>query len=264
MLRNNYRHYKWIGIIIPCMFAVIVMCSQAFAYRPFNTEDAGVGCRGDMYMEASCERIPEPGLTSDIFLLVSGYSFNDRFEVSAEMPYVRARPEYHSTTHGIGDVLFSGKYLLLGEMPKDGSTPQGFLVSLKGAVKTRSGNPDKFTGSGENEQELSMAMSRCFGFVTAHIMAGYTWITHRSDETCSNYYLYGYAMEFGVTDSISMACEITGQKDAGYTSHRQMINVLAGALFYLDQAVILDLFVSRSVVQGEDYNSFGLGGTIGF
>ncbi|MFW5862892.1 MAG: transporter, partial [Spirochaetota bacterium] len=223
-----------------------------------------VGCRGDMYMEASYERIPEPGLTSDLFLLVSGYSLNDRFEVSAEMPYVRANPEYHSTTHGIGDVLFSGKYLLLGDIPKDGSTPQGFLLSLKGAVKTRSGDADRFTGSGENEQELSMAMSRCFGFVTAHVMAGYTWITHRSDETRSNYYLYGYAMEFGLSDRISLACEITGQKDTGYVDHRQEVNVLAGALLYLDQAVILDLFASRSIVQGEDFNSFGLGGTMGF
>lgn len=262
-MRFKYVNLQLISLSL-CLMTILVFETNAFAYRPFNTEDAGVGCRGDMYMEASYERIPEPGLTSDMFLLVTGYSFNDRFEVSAEMPYVRAKTEYHSTTHGIGDVLFSGKYLLLGEMPKDGSTPQGFLVSMKGAVKTRSGNADKYTGSGENEQELSMAISRCFGFVTAHFMAGYTWITHRSDETRSNYYLYGYAMEFHLTDVISLAGEITGQKDAGYTSHRQELNVLAGALFYVNQAVIVDIFASRSIIQGEDYNSFGLGGTIGF
>jgi hypothetical protein len=71
-------------------------------------------------------------------------------------------------------------------------------------------------------------------------------------------------MKFGLSDRISVACEITGQKDIGYVDHRQEVNVLAGALFYLDQAVILDLFASRSIVQGKDFNSFGLGGTIGF
>ncbi len=58
MLQKYFHHFTRMGIII---FTVIMMCTQAFAYRPFNTEDAGEGCSGDTSMEAAYERIPEPG-----------------------------------------------------------------------------------------------------------------------------------------------------------------------------------------------------------
>lgn len=196
------------GIILLLIFISILKTVNAFAYRPFVTEDAAVGCRGDKYIETALERIEEPGIITDTFFLVYGYTLLHRFELSVEIPYVRADPDENTFFHGMGDVLFSAKYLFLGEMLEYGSNPRDFVASLKADVKTRSGDEKKYIGSGENEQELSMAISRCFGFVTAHVMAG--------------------------------------------------------ALFYLDQAVILDLFVSRGIVQGEDFNSFGLGGTIGF
>jgi len=264
MLRNCCRHSKWMGIIIPCIFAVIMICTQAFAYRPFNTEDAGVGCRGDIYLETSWERMAEPGITSDTFLVVYGYSLFDRLELSAEVPYVRADPDSNSVSHGFGDVLFSGKFLFLGSMPEDGSNPRGFVGSLKGAVKTRSGEDEKCLGSGENEEEISMAISRCFGPVTAHLMAGYTWVSHRAPGTESNYYLYGYAMDLAVSEKIQLGGEITGQKDISCSQQRQEVDLLAGIMVSPVDSVILDVFFRRSLVHGKDFNSFGIGGTIGF
>lgn len=264
MPRSDYSYHVRLTLIVLFLCAGFLIKPRAHAYRPFTTEDAGVGCRGDMFIETSYERTPGPDLSTDEFLLVYGYSFHDRLEISVETPWVIARPDHRPSHSGIGDVLVSGKLLLLGEIPEDGSTPAGFLATLKGAVKTRSGDAGRFTGSGENEYELSLAISRCFGPFTTHLMAGYTWITHRSDDTLSNYYLYGYAMELHLTGKIRLAGELTGKKDTVHHGNRQEIDLLAGILYCPHAGVIFDLFMNRHITGGKDYTSFGLGGTLGF
>mgnify|MGYP006290758681 CR=1 FL=1 len=260
-----YPENRWyIYIVIICLASIFLLQPGVFAYRPFTTEDAAVGCRGDMYLETSWERMAEPSVTSDTFLLVYGYSPFDRLELSAEVPYVRSDPDSSSMSHGVGDLLFSGKFLFLGSMPEDGSKPKGFVASLKGAVKTRSGDEEKCLGSGENEEEVSVVISRCFGPLTAHLMAGYTLISHRNPGTESNYYLYGYAMDFALSEKIQLGCEITGQKDISCSQQRQEVDLLAGIMFSPAGSVVLDAYFRRSLVHGKDFNSFGIGSTFGF
>lgn len=63
-------HRLWVYSMFFCLMSVLVFKSGALAYRPFATEDAGVCCRGDMYVETSWERMAEPDIHSDTFLLV--------------------------------------------------------------------------------------------------------------------------------------------------------------------------------------------------
>ena len=85
------------------------MAGNAFAYRPFATEDAGVAGQGVTQVEVSLDRLEWKNGDDDfMFMVVPIYGVTEKLEVSAELPYLWHEPDTGDSESGVGDMNLVG------------------------------------------------------------------------------------------------------------------------------------------------------------
>lgn len=145
---------------------ISAMAVSAYAYRPFVTEDAGVAGKGVIQLETSWDYLDWDNDDAEHALLfVPIYGITERLELSAEIPYL-----FHEQEDGIGDINVVGKFLMLNETEKFPA------FTLKGILKTSSGDADRGLGSGDLDYSIVLVTSKGFGSLTLHGMLGYTFV----------------------------------------------------------------------------------------
>lgn len=216
------------------LMLVIIFSSDSFAYRPLTTEDAGVAGKDAAQLEISWDYLKWNDSNENILLFVPIYGIAERVELSFEIPYLFHRQNSGENGNGIGDINIAGKFLISEEnrtMP---------ALTLKGAIKTKSGNKDRGLGSGDTDYSMVAVASKCMGNVSLHAIFGYTFVGNGGDENIRDIYLYGLAADYRLTDSLNIVAEIAGNRHPDRTADSDPAGSLLGIIYKLSEKVVLD------------------------
>ncbi len=213
-------------LIVVIIFACL---KPVFAYRPLGTEDAGVGKMGEMALELAYDHTSITPLTGSdftqkagVFAFVLGLGFG---EAAVEGPCWINNGEEEK---GVGDLTFSAKFLLLGKSEEEG------MLTVKAEATATTGDEKKGLGEGSPVYSPSLVFTKAFDPVQIHLQGGYEYVD--DGETDSNSWLYGAAVDFGISDRFSLAGEITGV----YNSDSKPVTYLAGIIFSVNDTIALD------------------------
>ena len=227
---KGFLFFVWAWI-----FAILLQSAPAFAYRPFATEDAGVAGKGVVQAEMSWDYSRwGNGDGEHAFLLVPIFGITDRIELSAEIPWLFHDPKGGDSVNGIGDVNFVGKFLLFEEK---GNWP---AFALKGAFKTNTGSETRGLGSGDLDYSLVAVASKTLGSFTLHTMFGYTFVGANGNENIRDIYLYGFAVDYALTDSFHLVSEVTGSRQPDITEPHDPVSCLIGSFYKISEKITVD------------------------
>src|SRR3972149_9158609 len=194
-----------------CLSALVmflfVFTGNAFAYRPFTTEDAGVAGQGVTQVEVSLDRLEWDNDDDEfVFMVAPIYGVTERLEVSAELPYLWHKPEVGDSESGPGDMNLVLKYLLSEE---DGIHP---ALAAKAAIKTSSGDHKKGLGTGDEDLSLVLAATKTVEKFILHAQFGYTFVGDDKDDNLRDVTVYGVAVDYGLQEDLRLAAEISGNR----------------------------------------------------
>ena len=182
------------------MLIFILSLNFVYAGRPIATEDIGVAGKGIFELEISWDRFQWGGsVHDDLYSIVVNYGLTDRLQIGTELPYLSLQSPNFSIMHGISDIIFSAKYLMINESRKYPG------LAVLGAIKTNSGNAPKGLGSGNLDYGLVLSTTKSINRLAIHAMAGY-FVT----ETLDDFISYGIGIEFLVSSRLNLAAEIIG------------------------------------------------------
>jgi len=225
---------RFSGLIIVIGF-ILFPNFFAHAYRPFVTEDAGVAGKGVLQLEVSWDYLKwENDEKDNIFLFVPVIGVTERIELSVEIPYLFHNPDKGNRGNGIGDVSIVGKLLLIEEKSKI----PGF--TLKGIVKTESGDEEKSLGTGDEHYSIVAVMSKTIRDFQFHSMFGYTFIGNDEKENLRNIYLYGIGADYDLTEKISLVSEVVGNKRSDKKADHDPVSGMIGGILKVSDNLAFD------------------------
>lgn len=220
--------------IVVLSLAIFITSQFSFAYRPLGTEDAGVAGKGVTQLELSWDYLKWDGDKEQVFLFVPIYGVTENLELSLEVPYLIHDFKEEPSNDGIGDINLVAKYLLIGEGEKNPA------FTIKGVVKLDNGDYEKGLGSGDLDYSLFAVDSKSFKDLTVHAQLGYTWVGDRKDENLRNIFLYGIALDYGITEAFHIVGEINGNRHPDRNESKDPRTALIGLTYKLSEKVILD------------------------
>ncbi len=222
--------------------AALACSDNCAAYRPFTTEDAGVAGKGVPQLELSWDYLSwKHGDHQYFFLAVPIYGVTENLELSAEIPYLVDRPRDEQGVDGIGDTNLVAKYAVFKET---GMWP---AFTFKGVVKTDSGSSRKSLGSGDIDYSLVAVASKSLGPFMLHANLGYTFVGDNGDPNIRNVYLYGFALDYALSDPFHLVAEIVGNRNPNRRVSDDQATGLVGATYRLSEKIILDAAVRFGV-----------------
>lgn len=243
------------------LLLLLLTATSALAYRPLNTEDAGVAGKGVLQSELSYDFSKwKNGDTDQIFLLVAPiYGITENLELSMEIPYVIHKSN-GVVAEGVGDINLVGKYVLLW----DNYETKEALLTMKGAVKLNSGDFDKGLGQGDVEYALSSAVSKAIGeSLTVHGHLGYAIATEKQNSLLRDHYFYGLALDFALAKPLHLLAEFTGNENPDRLLGHQNL-ALAGFTYEVNKKIVLDVSVKKGVGSASPDWGWGIGAAIEF
>lgn len=223
--------------------AVIVAGASgtSFAYRPLGTEDAGVAGKGVVQTELSWDHLKWNGDKKNVFLFAPIYGLTERLELSAEIPYLVHRFESAPSGEGVGDINLVGKYLLIQEGERNPA------FTLKGAVKMDNGDFEKGFGSGDRDYSIFAISSKTMGNIAVHGHVGYTRTGKDKVSNLRDVYLYGLALDYGITEAFHVVGEMNGNRHPDRTENQDPRTALLGAAYTLSQNLTADFGVRKGL-----------------
>jgi hypothetical protein len=214
-----------LGLFSTCFsivtLVVVLAHDAAFAYRPFSTEDAGVGALKENVLEASWELTGNGDITqhSLIHALIIGL---DKAELIFEAPYVLNGHE-----EGLHEAIIAAKIVLFGSDEGTG------LFTLK----------TEFSAPG-NAFGLSAVGTKAFGRFQTHCQIGWC------NDFMHNSVFYGLAFDYGTARWMNIVAEFTG----GYCryGHLKPLNCMAGFLFTPKERLAVDIAAGAGITRDAD------------
>ena len=238
---------------------LLVATSNAFAYRPFATEDAGVAGEGVAQVEVSLDRLEWKNGDDDFaFMVVPIYGVTEKLEVSAELPYLWHEPDTGDSESGPGDINLVAKYLLSGE---DGTRP---ALAAKVVIKTASGDYKKGLGTGDEDLSLVLAATKTVEKWRLHGQLGYTFVGDDKDGNLRDIVLYGVAADYEARKDLYLAIEVAGNKHSDRTENTDPLNLLIGVIFNASDKVAVDISFKEGLNNESPDWGFGVGASITF
>jgi hypothetical protein len=236
--------------------------SSALAYRPFNTEDAGVAGEGVLQAEISWDSYHwKDGSSDQVLLLVAPiWGPTEDIELSMETPYVTHKTAEGTVTRGLGDVNLVAKKVIAWERydSKDA------LVTLKGYVKLNSGDYARGLGRGDTEYTMGPVLSKIVTEnFTVHAQVGYSWVTRKQDPDLRNFGFFGFAADYAITEPFHVVAEYTQNQhpDRGLADQKQK---LFGLTYAVTKALSLDVTYKLGIGPTSPDRGFGIGAAIQF
>lgn len=222
----------------------IILSGTASAYRPFVTEDADVAGKGVFQTEMSWDYLKwRNGDIDQVFLLVSPiYGPTETLELSAEIPYLIHELRDGSQARGVGDINLVAKQIVVRETAK---VP---LLCLKGVVKLDTGDSERGLGSGDKDYALIAVASKSIDKFQIHGQLGYDWIGKCKDENLRDITIYGFAIDYALTEPFHVVGEVYGNKHPDRRMEN-MQNVLMGVTYKVSERLILDATYRRGLTE---------------
>ena len=222
--------------LILTFFFTLFLTNSVYAYRPFITEDASVAGKGVIQLEVSWDYLrwenDDDEHTLIFFVPIIGVT--ERIELSVEIPYLFHNPDAGKRENGIGDVSIVGKLLLIDEKPKI----PGF--TLKGIVKTESGDEEKALGTSDEHYSIVAVLSKRIRDFQFHSMFGYTFIGNDDKENLRDIYLYGFGADYKLTEKINLVSEIVGNKHSDRKADGDPVSGMIGGIFKVSDHLAID------------------------
>lgn len=246
-----------------CLSALVmflfVAASNAFAYRPFATEDAGVAGQGVTQVEVSFDRLEWKNNDAEfISMVVPIYGVTENLEVSAELPYIWHEPDTGDSESGVGDMNLVGKYLLSGG---DGTHP---ALAAKVVIKTASGDYKKGLGTGDEDLSLVLAATKTVEKWRLHGQLGYTFVGDDKDSNLRDVILYGVAVDYELQKDLHLGAEISGNRHQDVHASRDPLNLLVGVIFNVSDKTAVDASFKKGLNNESPDWGFGVGVSITF
>lgn len=220
-----------------CILAVVLcLCMWNTVYaRPLGTEDCGMPGKGGSQLEVSWDYLKWKNDDREhIYLIKPTFGLTDMFSLSLEVPYLVHNPDAGSPEEGIGDINLVGKYLLITE----GENHPAFAV--KGIVKFDNGDYDNGLGSGDKDYTLVAVATKSFGNAAFHANFGYTRIGDNKDENLRDITLFGFAVDYTVTEPVHLLAEINGNRHPDRTETEDPRSALLGVTYKVSEKLTLD------------------------
>lgn len=232
-MKKVYFFIGMISLLFPC---------KSFAYRPFITEDAGVAGSGVAQLEVSYDFINWNSEENEgQILIVPIYGIGERFEFSLEIPYLFHNFSDTGYTRGGGDLNCAGKLLTIHQ----GEFYPAF--TLKGVVKTDSGNPEKGIGTGHFDYSLQMVFTHEFNKFILHGTFGYSVIGHDEEERVRNIYIYGAGTDWNFFEKFHLIAEVAGNRHPDRTVRGEQVQAVLGAIYELTEMLSFDFALRAGV-----------------
>ena len=228
MAKNNFL-YIFVAL------AFILHCQTAYAKRPFSTEDGTVADKGAVETEIGFEYARQNNSDNNYnIVLVPCCGLTDNIQLGIEIPFDIIRPKDDINEEGLGDITLIGKTLIFPEKEK---TPS-FL--LKTAVKLETGNEDKGLGSGDEDISFIFAATKSIQKATIHANIGYSFTGNDFDDTLEDIIIYGLALEYSMTDKLSLASEAYIESDNDFNKDSHIISPLIGLTYQATEKIRFD------------------------
>jgi len=211
-------------VLIMLVFALTLLCAQAFAYPPFITEDAAVEEKGKAHIEVSWDHLHWANSEVDNnFLLGIHYGMTDKIETTVEIPYLIRSAD--SNENGFGDMNLWAKYQLL---PETEGRP---AFTVKGIVKFPTGDKAKGLGTGGFDASFIAIASKQLGRVMLHTNLGYSFVGKDGNPNLRNTLLYGLAADLTLTEQIHFGTEIAGNTQPDVTIKSNPLIAFVGIIY---------------------------------
>ncbi|MFZ3072450.1 MAG: transporter [Thermodesulfobacteriota bacterium] len=236
-----------------------IAASNALAYRPFATEDAGVAGEGVAQVEVSLDRLKWDNDDDEfVFMVAPIYGVTERLEVSAELPYLWHKPDTGDSESGAGDINLVAKYLLSEE---DGTHP---ALAAKAVIKTASGDHKKGLGTGDEDLSLALAATKTIDKFKLHGQFGYTFVGDDKNSNLRDIILYGVAADYEVQKDLHLGVELNGNRHTDRTENTDPLNLLIGVIFNVSDKVAVDVSFKEGLNNESPDWGFGVGASITF
>lgn len=230
-MRKSLSGSKFSYVIITSI--ILFTSFNVFAYRPFITEDAGVGELKENVIEIAWEMIKEGDNTvhSLVHTFVIGFG---RTEIIVEVPYALNGDE-----EGLNEVVIAAKLLALGKNEETGMLTFKTEYAAQGCC-----------------YGLSVIGTKAFRSLQAHAQLGWC-----NDFTC-NSMLYGLAFDYGVMERLDIVSEVAG----GYNHYESLapVNVLAGFILTPMERIAIDFAAGVGLTDETDDLLLTTGLTLSF
>jgi len=201
--------------------AILLLHCIVFAYRPFSTEDAGVGALKENVLETAWELTNNSGSAQHAFVqaLVVGL---DKAELIFEAPYVLNGDE-----KGLAEAVIAAKVLLFGSDETTGMF----------TLKTEFAAPDNSFG-------LSAVGTKAFGRLCMNCQLGWC------NDFAHNSAFYGIAFDYGVVRWMNVVAEVAG----GYCrwGHLKPVNCMAGFILAPLEKLFIDIAAGAGLTGDAD------------
>ena len=236
---------------------LLMKVNNAFAGRPFSTEDAGVAGKGVFQLELGNEYVRQSNSNKEFFVqFVPIYGLTDWLELSAELPYKFSEIKEGEDIRGLEDVILALKTLVV----KEGDGNPALL--LKTVVKFDNGDENNGLGSGDKDLAFVVAATKRIGDFTFHANIGYTFVGKVYEADFKNYILYGIAGEYSITKKTNLMAEISGESNSHFhigAFKQHDLQTLLGLAYQLTEKIVIDSGVKIGLLE----NSRDLGLTLG-
>lgn len=261
MFINIYKHHKFpIACISHGLFLLFIsLCYAGIEDRPLDTDDAYTLDKGEFAISTGTVFTTDKHGDKEIDINTDlGYGITDRFEITADFPYVFTDPHNARNREGIGDIAVRLEYMFLEER---GNIP---AMSLDTTIKFESGDEDKGLGSGDTDYTFFLQLSKSFDPITVHFNFGYTLVGEHDDEILDNVFGYNFAAEYELMDRLTLVGEFLGETNSDPHAEDDPMEFLVGAMYDINSNFTLDAGLGAGLTDASPDVKVTAGITFGF
>ncbi|MBI5244243.1 MAG: hypothetical protein HY922_11300 [Elusimicrobia bacterium] len=236
--------------------------APACAYRPLETEDAGVVGKRKLQLETSWDRMRTQNSESlDCFLLTTAYGLTENIEVSVQAPISVIKPDEEARMGGLGDFALYYKHAALKE---NGKRPG---IMGQAYWRTDSGDSDRGLGAGYQELGVLGVASKALGRWQVNAMAGGA-LALGGGEDFGNAFQYGASLDYrlsrGKERPLYLLSEIVGGENPRHGMERWGATWFWGLLFEPSPRLAIDAGIGWGLDRASPHWRTTLGSTWNF
>lgn len=195
--RQGFGKVFWVLLIL------FLIAKPAMAGSPFLTDDPGFAPKG---WEIKFESIYEHDRGQDILtapVVDLNYTLVEHFKLNLTLAEKTLYPDEGDSRSGVADTDFKFKWRFLDEKPGE------WWPAISMAPNVTFPTADKKKGLGDElwRFRLPLQFAKTFGKIYTYAEVGHQFVF---DKETSDQFLYGYAIQYQLTDKLNIGAEING------------------------------------------------------
>ena len=227
-------------LLLVVAFAALVAV-PAYAGRPLTIDDAEPVAPGAYELELGLLFSKAPGERHVDLPVALQYGLTPTLEVSAVWgAHARDRlADFNNggTVSGPADLALGFKWMPI-------RTEAGLMFALSGTAKLSTGNEQKGLGTGDEDYDLTLIVTKQWANYAVDANLGRTWVGDRFDATLTDIVHYGAAVHYSPSETLTLVGEVFADDPRGAKAQWQA-NV--GVQYALRKNFVLDAAFGRKL-----------------